>query len=98
MITTKQRAHLRGLAMKLNPSMQIGKESLKEQSFKQIEDMLFANELVKIKVLKSCDDDVRTIANKVSEFLQCDVVQVIGNVFVVYKRSSKKDIKHIELE
>lgn len=98
MITTKQRAFLRGLAGKLNPSMQIGKDSLKEQSFKQIEDMLFANELVKIKVLKSCDDDVRSIANKVSEFLECDIVQVIGNVFVVYKKSNKKDIKHILTE
>ena len=97
MITTKQRAYLRGLAMNINPTMQIGKEGLKDESIKQIEDMLNASELVKIRVLNNCDDSIKDLANSVSKITNCDIVQVIGKTFVLYRRSTKKGVKHIEI-
>lgn len=95
MITTKQRAYLKGIAMNKTATMQIGKEALKDQSIKQIDDMLEANELVKIKVLKSCDMSAKDIANNVASHLKSDIVQVIGGTFVLYRRS-QRDVKHIE--
>lgn len=97
MITTKQRAKLRSIASTYEPIMQIGKESLKEQSITQIEEMLEARELVKIKVLRNCETEIKDIANKVQSLTNCEIVQVIGSIFVLYRRSSKKGIKHIEL-
>lgn len=97
MITTKQRAYLKGLAMNLNPTMQIGKDGLKEESLVQIQEMLDKNELVKIRVLQNCDQNNRDIANEVASKLNADIVQVIGGVFVVYRRSNRKDIKHIQI-
>ncbi len=97
MITTKQRAFLRGLASALSPTMQIGKEGLKESSFVQIEEMLDKNELVKIKVLKNCDDDLKEVANVVATKIGCEVVQVIGSTLVLYRKSKRKGIKHIEI-
>ena len=69
MITTKQRAYLRSMASTLNPTMQIGKDALKEESIKQIVDMLEARELVKIKVLKNCDNTARELADSIQQ--QC---------------------------
>lgn len=97
MITTKQRAHLRGLGNALDPVMQIGKEGISENVLTSINLLLEARELVKIKVLKNCDDDTKTIANSIADEIGADVVQVIGNIFILYKKSTRKDFKHIQL-
>ena len=97
MITTKQRAKLRGLGNTLDPVMQIGKEGVSENVLTSINLLLEARELVKIKVLKNCDDDSKTIANSIAQQIQADVVQVIGNIFILYKKSTRKNFKHIEL-
>ena len=97
MITTKQRAYLRSMASTLNATMQIGKDALKEESVKQIVDMLEARELVKIKVLKNCEQSARELADSIQQKIGCEVVQVIGLTIVLYKRSSRKDVKHISL-
>ena len=96
MITTKQRATLKGLAQKIEPSMQIGKEGLKPESVTQIQEMLEARELVKIRVLKNSDENLKELANSVAQKIGAECVQVIGSVFVLYRYSHKKGIKHIE--
>lgn len=97
MITTKQRAHLRGLGNALDPVAQIGKEGATENVLTGINLLLEARELVKIKVLKNCDDDPKTLANIIASQIGADVVQVIGNIFILYKKSTRKNFKHIEL-
>ena len=97
MITTKQRAFLRGLGNALDPVMQIGKEGLSENVITSVNLLLEARELVKVKVLKNSDDDVRSIADEIALKLKAEVVQVIGNIFILYKASTRKNFKHIEL-
>lgn len=97
MITTKQRAYLRGLGNALDPVLQIGKEGVSENILESINLLLEAREIAKIKVLKNCDEDVKVLANEIAKSVGADVVQVIGNIFVLYKRSTRKDFKHIQL-
>lgn len=97
MITTKQRAYLRGLGNALEPVMQIGKEGMSENVLTGAEQLLQARELVKFKVLNNCDEDAKTLANEMAPLLSADVVQCIGNVFILYKKSTKKGFKHIQL-
>lgn len=98
MLTTKQRAMLRALANTLEPTMQIGKDGVNENSLIQVEQMLFAKELIKIKVLNNQDQDVRDIANNLAEKTNSEVVQVIGRMIVLYKRTDKKGVKNIMLD
>lgn len=96
-ITTKQRALLRGLANALDPVMQIGKEGLSDNSFDAIDSLLEARELIKIKVLKNCPLQPKEVMKEVCAKLSAQPVQVIGSKVVVYRFSTKKDFKHIEL-
>lgn len=97
MITTKQRAFLRGLGNALDPVMQIGKEGLTENVITSVNLLLEARELVKIKVLKNNDEGPRQTADQLAVALDADVVQVIGGIVILYKKSTRKNFKHIEL-
>ena len=93
MISTKQRAYLRGIGNALEPVMQIGKEGLTENSYQTIDALLEARELIKIKVLKNCNVTVKEIMSNICNKMHCEPVQVIGNVLIIYRKSSKKDLE-----
>lgn len=97
MITTKQRAFLRGLGNALDCVMQIGKDGLSENSYMTLEGLLEARELIKINVLKSCENSPKEVKDIICARLNAEPIQVIGSKILIYRRSSKKDFKHIEL-
>ena len=91
-LSSKQRSYLKGLASKLDPVMQIGKESLTPEIVKGLDDVLEARELIKVSILKNCDDDPRAIADTAAERTRSSAVQVIGRKFVLYRPSKKPRI------
>lgn len=95
MITTKQRAYLRGLANKVPALYQIGKDGINGNTVKQTLDALEARELIKFHVLDSALMTAREAAGELMKATGADVVQVIGNKFVLYKESENN--KQIEL-
>ena len=97
MITPKQRAVLRGLANTLDPVMQIGKDGITEGTLIQADELFEARELFKINVLKNCPSSPREIVDELAQKTGCDVVQCIGNKLVVYRRSKRTKVRHIEL-
>jgi RNA-binding protein len=94
-MTSKQRAYLKSLAMKIEPIMQIGKATVTPEITKSVDEALEARELIKIHVLKNCFADTNEIANVLAERTHSQVVQVIGKKIVLYRESSNK--KKIEL-
>ena len=96
MMTTKQRAYLKGLAMTMDPIFQIGKNSMTPEFTTAIAEALDKRELIKVSVLKNCMDDPKAIAEVVAERTRSQVVQVIGKKIVLYKEG-KDDKKKIEL-
>lgn len=94
-MTSKQRAYLKSLAMKLDPVFNVGKASITPEFTVAISEVLESRELVKIAVLKNCMDEPREIAEVLAERTHAHIVQVIGKKIVLYKES--KDNKKIEL-
>ena len=96
MLTSKQRAYLKSLAMELDPIILLGKASLTTENEKNVDEALAKRELVKVGVLKNCDDDPKEIADIVAERTHAQVVQVIGRKIVLYRPGKDKNRK-IEL-
>lgn len=96
-MTTKQRAYLKSLAMKMDPIFQIGKSSVTPELTAAIGEALEARELIKISVLKNCMDDGRAIAEILAERTHAEVVQVIGKKIVLYKQAKDESKRKITL-
>lgn len=84
-MTSKQRAYLKSLANNLDPIFQVGKSSLTPELTETISEAFNRNELIKVAVLKNCDDDPGVIAEMVAGRTHSQLVQVIGKKFVLYK-------------
>ena len=96
-MTTKQRAHLKGLAMNIDPIFQIGKGGLTTEYIESVEEALEARELIKISVLKNCMDDPKELAFAIAENTDSEVVQVIGKKIVLYREARQPEKRKISL-
>lgn len=95
-MTSKQRAYLKGLAMTMDPIIQLGKNGLTPENTASVEEALAARELIKISVLQNCLEDPREMAEVLAERTRSQVVQVIGKKIVLY-REGKNEKKKIVL-
>ncbi len=96
MINSKERKILSGMGQKIQPIFQIGKNGITDTLVKEIGDALEARELIKISVLNNSEISAREASDLLCEALGSDGVSAVGNRAVIYRRSSRKDIKHIE--
>lgn len=96
-MTSKERSFLKGLAMNIDPIFQLGKESLTPEFTKAVDEALEKRELIKISVLKNCDDDRAALAETIAERTHAEVVQIIGRKIVLYRRQKDSKKRKIDL-
>lgn len=96
MLNSKQRAKLRSIASTIQATTIMGKDGLTETVLAQIDRELTARELVKISVLENAEETARDYLIQAAEILKAEQVCHIGKKFVLYRRSNKQGVKHIE--
>ena len=96
-ITSKQRSMLKGLAMKTELIFQVGKGSITPEFTEAVREALDKRELIKLHVLKNNADDKQELAQTLAERTGSIVVQVIGNMIVLFKYQKDADKRRIEL-
>ena len=96
MLTSKQRAYLRGRANDYDTIFLVGKGGINENMLDQIDAALEARELIKLRTLENSDFFAREAAEAIAEELGADVVSVVGSRFVIYRESEKN--KKFDLE
>ncbi|MEM8557106.1 MAG: ribosome assembly RNA-binding protein YhbY [Bacteroidota bacterium] len=95
-LTSKQRAHLRGLAHGLRPVLHIGKEGVTDASAHALADALRTRELLKIRILDAAPEDARTTAHALAGRLsEVHVVQVVGHTAVLYRADPDHPTIHL---
>lgn len=91
MLTSKQRAFLKGQAHGLKPIIQIGKNGLNNEIKTSIRNALDARELIKVTLLQNTDEMPQEVAEILEEEIGLDTVLKIGRVLILYKESSRKE-------
>lgn len=89
MITTKQRAFLRGEANGLEALYQIGKNGITDNLIDTLDAALSARELIKITVLETSPTSGKEACGALCGRLKAEPVQVIGRKIVIYRRSEE---------
>ena len=97
MLTSSQRAKLRSMAQSINPIFQIGKNGIGTQQIVDISLALELHELIKISVLRNADTDAKTVLNAICALTGAEPVTAIGNKVVIFRRSPRDDVDHIEI-
>ena len=96
MVTSKQRAKLKGMATTLNAIIQVGKGGITENVVKTVDDALEARELIKLTVLENSEYMARETADELADALGADVVGVIGRKVILYRESVEHKRKELE--
>ena len=91
-LTSKQRAHLKGLAQTLEVVAQFGKNELSPEQVTMIDLLLTKRELIKCSVLETSPYTAIELAEMLAEQTGATVVQAIGRKFVLYRRKRKKPV------
>ncbi|MCC8357416.1 MAG: YhbY family RNA-binding protein [Oscillospiraceae bacterium] len=86
MLSGKQRAYLRSLAQKEEAILYVGKAGVTEPVIAEARDALAARELVKGRVQEASMLTAAEAQAALCQACQAEGVQVIGNVFVLYKK------------
>ena len=97
MITSKERAYLRSLAVNIPTIMQVGKGGISENLVKTVSDALEARELIKVHILPNAEEDAYNLAENVADLLDAVPVAVIGRKAIFYRRSSRQNFTHLEV-
>lgn len=96
MLTSKQRAYLRGMANTMQPILIIGKDGITDAFLKETDQTLECHELIKIKILDTSFLTSKDAASEICKKLDAEPVQSIGSKFVIYRES--RENKQIVLE
>ena len=97
MLTSSQRAKLRGMAQNLSPIFNVGKNGITDNFVSDVLDALAKKELIKIGVLKGAELSAKDAMSELCERTGAEAVGAIGSKFVVYKRSDRDDVEHIAI-
>lgn len=92
MLTSKQRAYLRGIASNYETIFQVGKGGISENLIQQVKDALHKRELIKLRVLDNSMFSAREAAEEIAAQTKSEVVQVIGSRFVLFKRNPQEPV------
>ena len=97
MLNGKQRAALRAAANGLEAWFQIGKSGIGGNMTADISAALDAHELVKITVLKTAGIEAKDALHTLAGILGAEEVSATGNKIVLYRRSTREGVAHIEI-
>ncbi len=84
-LTNNQKKFLRSIGHSLKPVVMVGQHGLSDAVLAEIESSMGKHELLKIKIRTESKDEKQQMVDKILDFSKSHLVQVIGNVVVIYR-------------
>ncbi|OUN18416.1 RNA-binding protein [Ligilactobacillus salivarius] len=94
----KQKRYLRSEAHHLKPIFQIGKDGLSEVWLDEVLKALDKRELLKVNILQNSLVEVEEVKEFIENNSDAQVIQTIGNVLVLFKKSGKVENQKISVK
>ncbi|WP_270527452.1 ribosome assembly RNA-binding protein YhbY [Ligilactobacillus salivarius] len=94
----KQKRYLRSEAHHLKPIFQIGKDGLSEVWLDEVLKALDKRELLKVNILQNSLVGVEDVKEFIENNSDAQVIQTIGNVLVLFKKSDKAENQKISVK
>ena len=91
-MNNKEKKYLRSIGMNIEAIVQVGKNGVNENTVNSLNEALEARELVKVKVLKNCFDEIDEVAENLEAQCDCEIVHVIGRNILFYRANTKKPV------
>ncbi len=88
-LTGKQKRFLRRLGHALHPVIMIGKHGTNETLSRETNKAIESHELIKIKVLETCDDSIDEVAQYLAQNNNAQIAQIIGRTALLYRRRAE---------
>ncbi len=95
-LNSGQRRYLRQQAHNLRPTVQIGKNGITGTLIEAVNGALEDHELIKVK-FNGAQDDKRDLATQIAGQTKSELVQVIGNVVVLFRYQHDPHRRKVEL-
>ncbi len=91
MLNGKEKKELRSAGNRLKPEVWIGKEGVTDGIVNATKNAFNTKELVKLKILENCEEDKESVARRLSDETESEVVQIVGNVILLYHPLPEED-------
>ncbi|NUM55637.1 MAG: YhbY family RNA-binding protein [Candidatus Hydrogenedentes bacterium] len=95
-LSSTQRDFLKRIAHHLKPTVYIGKQGVTPTVVRAADEVLTAQELVKVKFVDR-KDEKRALVDELSAATDCEVVGILGHIATLYRRQPDDDKRRIDL-
>ncbi|QIW10639.1 ribosome assembly RNA-binding protein YhbY [Francisella sp. LA112445] len=89
----KQQQKLKAQAHSLKPVVLMGEKGLTENVMLEIDLALASHELIKVKAGRLPKEEKQQIATEIVKATKSELVQIIGNILVLYRKNPNKNRK-----
>ena len=96
-LTSAQKSFLRGLGQQLEPALKIGKSGLTPAFFAELQQLLRAHELVKLRFLAGDREQRAQLVAKIADEGRCVCVGAIGHTALFYRQNPEPSERHVAL-
>jgi len=93
MLNGKQKRFLRGLCHGLKPDVRVGKNEFNDALAEETGSALATHELIKVKLLESCEMERHEVAEKLAKAANAEVAQILGRTILLYRQGDTPKIE-----
>ncbi len=96
-LTGAQKTFLRGLGQRLEPALKLGKGGLTPTVYTELQKLLRAHELVKLRFIGADRDERAALCTKIADEGRCVLVGAVGHTALFYRQHPEPAERKIKL-